>query len=404
MRKNFQDVLDSAINQVKMLRQLGVMGLFFLEVDHFEDDGVVAVSDGKKYINVAGYSYLGISQRREISGAVAECASSLGVGSHGSRVIAGTNALHIRLEERLAEIHGKEACAVFNSGTAANLAAVSVLVGKGGIALVDELSHRSILDGARLAKGARVEKFKHNDTEDLKSKLEILLEEDRNILVVCEGVYSMDGDVAPIDDISHVCKTYDVPLMVDEAHSIGVVGATGGGVSEHFSLPPDAIDVKMGTMGKAMPGYGGFICGTREIVDAVRAQGASYFFSGALPAYVMAANLKSLEIAAESPHERMDKLRSSADSLRAKLNAEGLDTGDSQTCIIPVMVGDEMQCYGYAKLCLDKGLWAVPISWPAVPFGEARLRVSISASFTEEHIQKAADILVSAAKEFGVLD
>lgn len=401
----FKKVLSKANQQADMLKQLGVFDLYFKEIDHFEENGVIAVTkSGARILNLAGYSYLGLSQHPEIAGAVADSAQEIGVGTHGSRVVAGTNSLHVALEEFLADLHGKEAAMVFNSGSATNQAAASVLVGKGGIAIIDELGHTSIFDGVKLAKDSKRVRFKHNDPADLDLKIEEAKEEGKNIVVFIEGVYSMDGDVAPVPEIAAVCKKHDVPLYVDEAHSFGVVGKTGKGVVEHFNMSTDDIDIKMGTLGKGIPGCGGYVAASREVIDAIRTNGTAYVFSAALPTYVMAGNLKALEISRQGAEERMERLHKVAADLKGKLNDAGLDTGDSVTCIIPVMVGDEMSCYGYAKACLEKGVWAVPITWPAVPFGEARLRVSMSAAFTDDHVQQTADALISAAKEFGILD
>jgi len=282
---------------------------FFQNVIEDSHDGRVLVKSHGEMIMLGSYSYLGLLGHREIGDAAANAIRKYGTGTHGVRLLAGTLPIHGELERKVAEIKGCEAAMVLSSGYLTNLTAITSLVGRGDFVVSDKLNHASLVDGCRLS-GAHMVRVNHNDMQDLEEKLKNISTEG-NILVVADAVFSMDGDIYDLPRASKICRKYGALLMLDEAHSLGVIGKTGRGIEEHYSLGPDSYDIKMGTLSKAIPSVGGYLAASSEIIDMMRHNGRGFIFSAALPPAQAAAALKALEVL-QAETWRVDKLHRNA--------------------------------------------------------------------------------------------
>jgi glycine C-acetyltransferase len=354
--------------------------------------------DGRWMLMFSSYSYLGLIGHPEVNAATREAVDAFGAGCHGARLIAGTTELHQRLEREVADFLRAEAAVVFNTGYVTNLATVAALAGEGDWVIGDEYNHASIADGCRFS-GARVLTFRHNDPGSLEARLREAGTGGR--LVVVDAVYSMEGDVAPLPEIHRLCERWDALLMVDEAHSLGVLGATGRGVQEHFGLPPDAIGVKMGTLSKSLGSCGGYIAGDAALVDQLRHTARGYLFSVAAPVPQVAAALRGLEVLRREPG-RVAALRENARRLIAGLRRLGFRLTATQTPIVPILCDTQEQTLEMTARCREMGLFVVPIVYPAVPMNSPRVRASVTAAHTEADIDVALDILGRAGREVGL--
>lgn len=347
-------------------------------------------------INLSSYSYLGLVGHPSIEKAAKEAIDTFSTGGHGVRLLSGTNALHNKLERRLADFRGTDSCVTFSSGYNANLSTISALVGHGDYVVSDRFNHASIVDGC-LISGAKFLRFNHNDADHLHKRLQ-QVPEDANVLVVCDGVFSMDGDILNLPKISEVCKENGALLMVDEAHSFGVIGKTGRGIEEHFGLGTDAIDIKMGTLSKAIPSNGGFICASAEIVEYLKHQARGFIFSAAMTPPNAAAALAALDVIEQEP-ERVSRLHSNASTFRSLVSEGGVDTLRSKTAIVPAYCKEDKRAWFLAKYCMDNGVYVHGIPYPVVAKGTARLRCSITANHTEDDIATAADVVCAAFRD-----
>jgi glycine C-acetyltransferase len=347
----------------------------------------------------SSYSYLGLVGHPEVNEAAKAAIDAYGTGSHGARLIAGTTEAHRRFEHEIAGFVGAEAAVVFNTGYVTNLATVAALVGEGDCVLGDEYNHASIADGCRFS-GAEAVTFRHNDPGSLEERLRGA--GGRGKLVVVDAVYSMEGDVAPLPEIVELCDRYDALLMVDEAHSLGVLGATGRGILEHFGLPPDAIDVKMGTLSKSLGSCGGYIAGDSALVDHLRHAARGYLFSVAAPAPQVAAALKGLELLRREPG-RVEILRENTFRFVAGLKRLGFRLTDTRTPIVPILCDTDDRAREMTARCREMGLFVVPIAYPAVPMNSPRVRASVTASHAPADIDLALDILGRAGREAGLI-
>jgi len=314
-------------------------------------------------------------------------------------MIAGTTPIHRELEAELATFTGSEAAVVYNTGYVTNLATIAALVGKGDVIIGDEYNHASIADGGKFS-GAEVVTFLHNDMADLKRRLEAC--GDRTKLVVVDAVFSMEGDIAPLPDIVALCDQYRAMLMVDEAHSLGVLGATGKGIQEYFNLPPNAIDVKMGTLSKSLGSSGGYIAGKLKLIDYLKHTARGFLFSGAMSAPQTAAALTGLRILQREP-ERVSRLQKHTRRLIAELREVGFRLTDTVTPIVPVLCGTEEHTLEMIAGCRERGLFAIPIFYPAVPMNAPRIRLCVTSAHSEADIDTAIGILSEVGREVGLI-
>lgn len=345
--------------------------------------------ESRKMINLTSYNYLGLSTHPEVVEAAVEAMKTYGVGASGAAMLSGTFDQHERFASELAQFKGREDCMLFPSGYAGNLGAIQALMQRGDVLVIDDKCHRSIVDGVVLS-GAQLASFRHNNADSLDEVLEKY--KDRRRLVVVEGVYSMDGDLADLPAIVDVCEHHDVGLYVDEAHSTLVFGETGKGVVEHFDVDSN-VGLEFGTLSKSFGGIGGFICGDRRVIRYMKCYASSFQFSCALPPPIVAAMRKSLEVATRGPELR-DRLWANVAHFRDNLEAMNLDLGESSSQIIPIIIGSSAEkLIEYAMQAQQRGLYLQPIDFPAVEAHARRFRISVSSQLTAEDIDEASTII-----------
>ncbi len=353
--------------------------------------------DGRPVLLLCSNNYLGLADHPRVRGAAAEAAMRWGAGAGASRLISGNMKLHRRLEARLAEFKGYESALLFGSGYLANVGAISALARRGEVVFSDELNHASIIDGCRLSR-AETFVYRHRDTEHLAWGLREA--EGCGALIVTDGVFSMDGDIAPLEELVRLARSHDCRLMVDEAHATGALGPGGRGSVAAAGLSGQ-VDVVMGTLGKALGSYGAYVCAGREIVDYLVNTARSFVFSTAPPPPVLAAALAALELLESHPH-RVDRLQANAATLRSALAGEGLAAGGSGTQIVPVEVGDAERTMELSERILERGVFAQGIRPPTVPEGSSRLRFTVMATHRADELQRAAKLVGAAARETGI--
>ena len=356
--------------------------------------------DGRRLLNFCANNYLGLANHPRLRAAAQAAIDSHGVGPGAVRTIAGTIDLHVQLEERLARFKNAEACISFQSGFAANLATIPALVGRGDVIFSDELNHASIIDGCRLSR-AKVVRYGHNDVADLRRKIEETTEYGRR-LIVTDGVFSMDGDIAPLDQINELSEEFDIMLMVDDAHGEGVLGEGGRGIVDHFGLH-GRVDVEVGTLSKAFGVVGGLVAGKKVIVDWLRQRGRPFLFSSAMTAPDTAACLEAVNVLEEST-ELVERLWANAAIFQEGMKELGFDTGHSQTPIVPVMLGEAPLAQEFSRRLFAAGVFAMAIGFPTVPRGKARIRVMNSAAHSGQDLETALGTFASVGRELGVID
>ncbi len=340
-------------------------------------------------INLTSYNYLGLSTHPEVVQAAVEALEVYGVGASGAAMLSGTFDQHEAFCEELAEFKGTGGCMLFPSGYAGNLGAIQALMQKGDVLVIDSKCHRSIVDGAKLA-GARLATFEHNDPASLDQQLERF--EGKRRMVVVEGVYSMDGDVADLPALLEVCEAHEVPLYLDEAHSTLVFGETGKGLSEHFGVE-GRVGVHFGTLSKSFGGIGGFVCADERLIRYMKCYASPFQFSCALPPAVVAAMRKSLEVARRDETLRR-RLWRNVERFRENLEVLNLDLGDSCSQVIPIIVGaNGEELITMAMAAQERGLYLQPIDFPAVEAHARRFRISVSAQLTEADIDEACNVI-----------
>jgi len=365
-----------------------------------ELDGAWVTTNGRHMLNFASYSYLDLLGHPKIETAAQEALVKYGTGTHGVRLLAGTLPLHDELEKTIARFKGAEAAIVYSSGYVTNLATVAALVGRNDFVICDKFNHASIVDGCLLSQ-ARFLRFRHNDMAGLERRLR-QADPDAGRLVVVDAVFSMDGDVINLPEVSRLCREYGTLLMVDEAHSLGVLGETGHGIEEHFGLE-GAIDLYMGTLSKTIPSVGGYIAGSQELITYLKHTARGFFFSAALPPAQVAAAKASFEVMEEEP-ERVETLRRNVVLFLGGLRARGFNTLNSETPIVPIICGEDERAFQMTKLCQEEGIFVLPVVSPAVPVGLARLRANVTAAHSEEDIAYALDVFERAGKTAGVIE
>jgi glycine C-acetyltransferase len=364
-----------------------------------ERDSAYADLDGRRLLMMSGYSYLGLAGDERVVAAAKAAVDLYGTGNHGVRALAGSIPLHEELEAEVARFADRESSMVFGSGYAANTGTVGGLVGPGDTVFIDKYDHASIVDGCRLS-GATVTRFRHNDVDHLERRLRAA-SPDGVRLVIVDSVYSMDGDIAPLPELRKVCDEHNALLMVDEAHALGVIGRTGRGIEEHFDWQA-RVDVKLGTLSKAIPSMGGWVAGPAELIGHLRYAARPFLFSAALGPAQAAAALESLRILQREP-ERVAHIQHQSARLRQIINAEGLRTQDSETAVLPLIAGSDDAAYDLATTCRKNGVIGLPVVTPAVPNDLARLRIAVTARHTEADIDFAAQAFLTSARECGIL-
>lgn len=356
--------------------------------------------DGKRALNFCSNNYLGLANHPQIVAAAAAATKTHGVGPGAVRSIAGTMDLHLELERRLAKFKGVEAAITFQSGFTANLATIPALVGKEDVIFSDRLNHASIIDGCRLS-GAKIIAYEHNDPRSLEEQIKANLSQFRRALVVTDGVFSMDGDIAPLPALYEVTKKYELLLMVDDAHGEGVLGKGGRGIVDHFGLH-GKVDVEVGTLSKAFGVVGGIVAGSAVVVEWLRQRGRPFLFSSAMTVPDAAACLAAVDLLEEST-TLVDKLWENGRYFKTEMQKLGFNTGASETPITPVMLGEAPLAQQFSRDLFDEGVFAMSIGYPTVPQGKARIRVMISAAHEKSDLDQGLAAFAKVGKKLAVL-
>jgi len=363
--------------------------------------GAWLIVDGQKVLNFCSNNYLGLANHPHLAEAAKKAIDTYGIGPGAVRTIAGTMDIHLELERRLAAFKGVEAAIGFQSGFNANLGAIQALVGSEDIIYSDELNHASIIDGCRLSR-AKVVRYAHCDPDDLHRQIEENRGNGaRRELIISDGVFSMDGDVAPLDKIFEVAKKFDCLLMVDDAHGEGVLGKGGRGIVDHFELH-GKVDVEIGTLSKAFGVVGGVAAGSKSIVDWLRQRGRPFLFSSAMTVPDVAACLAALDLLEESS-ELVDRLWENTDYFKHEMLGLGFDTGVSTTPITPIMLGKAPLAQKFSRRLFEEDIFAMALSFPTVPRGKARIRVMISAAHSRDDLNKGLKSFETVGRELGVI-
>lgn len=392
------DIFDKAFNYTAA-REMQAVGLYpyFLPLE--DTEGTEVVIDGRRILMIGSNNYLGLTTDPRVRKAAMEAVARYGTSCTGSRFLNGTLALHKEAEARLANYVGKEAALVFSTGYQVNLGVISCLVGRGEVVIADKDDHASIVDGCMLALG-ELRRFSHNDLGHLDRVLSNL-EPEVGRMVVVDGVYSMGGDLAPLPELVEICQRHKARLMVDDAHSIGVMGG-GRGTAAHFGVT-DQVDLIMGTFSKSFASLGGFIAGDESVIHYIQHNARSLIFSASMPASNVAAVLAALDIMENEP-ELVDRLWEVTERMRAGLKQLGFRMGPSCTPIIPIIIGEMEQTFIAWKMCFEAGLYTNAVVAPAVPPDQCLLRTSYMASHTDEQIDRALNILGQVGRELGLID
>ncbi len=362
-------------------------------------DGRIVIN-GVEVLNFCANNYLGLANHPRLKEAAKKAIDEYGIGPGAVRTIAGTMTLHTQLEERLARFKGVEATVTLQSGFTANLAAIPALVGKGDVIFSDQLNHASIIDGCRLSR-AQIVAYEHNNVDDLRRKIAETTEYGRR-LIVSDGVFSMDGDIAPLPALYEVAKEHDILLMVDDAHGEGVLGRGGRGIVDHFDLH-GKVDIEVGTMSKAFGVVGGIVAGKQVIIDWIKQRGRPFLFSSAMTVPDVAACLEAINML-ESSEELVHRLWQNAEFLKKEMANMGFDVGHSTTPIIPVMLGEASLAQDFSRKLLENGVFAMAIGYPTVPQGKARIRVMNTAAHSQSDLEEALDAFSRVGKALGVIE
>ncbi len=361
--------------------------------------GAWLVVDGQRVLNFSSNNDLGLANHPRLVEAAKRAMDTHGVGPAAVRSIAGTMDLHLELEERLARFKGVEAAVTFQSGFMANLATIPALVGRGDVIFSDRLNHASIIDGCRLSR-AQVVAYEHNDPDDLRQQIAATTEYRRR-LIVTDGVFSMDGDIAPLPEIAQIASEHGILLMVDDAHGEGVLGRGGRGIVDHFGLHGQ-VDVEIGTLSKAFGVVGGVVAGNKVIADWLRQRGRPFLFSSAMAVPDIAANIAAVDLLEEST-ALVDRLWRNAEYFKQQMQSLGFDTGETQTPIVPVMLGEAPLAQQFSRRMFEEGVFVMALGFPTVPLGKARLRVMNSATHSRDDLDKTLESFARVGRELGVI-
>jgi len=394
-----QNPLQYISDQLRELHLKGVAGkLRVLE----GEQKPVCIFDGKEVINLASNNYLGLTTHKALRKAAVEAAKKYGAGAGAVRTIAGTMQLHMQLEEQIAKFKNVEACVVFQSGFTANAGTVSAVLGKEDLIISDELNHASIIDGARLSR-ATIKVFKHKDTKDC----ERILEEHRDFpgkkLIITDGVFSMDGDIAPLPELCTLAEKYNCIMMVDDAHSSGVLGRGGRGTVDHLDCH-GRVHIQVGTLSKAIAVMGGYVCGSRDLIDFLYLRARPFLFSTSHTPATAAACMAAFTLLDSPEGERLlKKLWANTKTFKRELKKRGFQSKVSETPIVPIHVGDAARAFEFSRKLFEAGVFLPAVGYPTVAEGKARLRAIVSAGHKKDQLVKAADILAEVAKPLGII-
>jgi 8-amino-7-oxononanoate synthase len=392
------DVFEKCLKILEQTQGLRTSGhyFFFRKLESPQDSEVVV--NGNRVIMIGSNNYLGLTNHPRVKEAAIKAIEKFGSGCAGSRFLNGNLEIHEELEMKLARFFRKEAALVFATGYQTNLGTISALLGRNDVAIIDKYDHASIIDGCRLSFG-RVKKYRHNDMKDLERVLEA--NQTKGKLIIVDGVFSMEGDIADLPGIVKLAKVHGARVMVDDAHGIGVLGTGGRGTAEHFDLE-DQVDLIMGTYSKSLAAIGGFVAGSREVINFIKHIGRSMIFSASLPPSLVASVSAALDIIEEQPQLRKQLWKNTYKMLQSYKEL-GYDTGTSETPIIPIVIGDSMKVYEMTKLLFERGVFVNAVVSPAVPPGRELLRTSYMATHTEEQLDKVLDAFEKVGKQLGVI-
>jgi glycine C-acetyltransferase len=362
----------------------------------------VCVFDGREVINLASNNYLGLTTHKALRKAALEAVRKYGAGAGAVRTIAGTMRIHMELEEQIARFKNVEACVVFQSGFTANAGTVSAVLGKEDLIVSDELNHASIIDGCRLSK-ATIKVFKHRDTKDCERILQESVNWNGHTLLITDGVFSMDGDVAPLPELCELAQKYNCIMMVDDAHASGVLGRGGRGTVDHLGCH-GRVHIQVGTLSKAIGAMGGYVCGSRDLIDFLYLRARPFLFSTSHPPATAAACQAAFTLLDSPEGERLVKrLWSNAKFFKRELKKRGFHFEGSETPIIPIQVGDTAKAFAFSQKLFDAGVFAPAVGYPTVAEGKARIRVIVSATHKREQLLRAAQTLEDVAKPLGII-
>jgi 8-amino-7-oxononanoate synthase len=396
-KKGIMDIFQKCYqySTVKEAKELGIYP-YFIPLD--ENEGTEVIYQGRHIIMCGSNNYLGLTTHPEVRQAAIDAIDRYGTSCTGSRFLNGNMSLHEKLEAELAEWVGKEAALVFSTGMQVNLGTISSIVGRGDIVILDKEDHASIVDGAWLSSG-KIERYRHNDVDHLERVLESLPEDTAKLLVV-DGLFSMEGDIAPLPEIIPLCKKYGVRLMVDDAHAMGVLGG-GRGTAAHFTMT-DGVDLIMSTFSKSFASIGGFIAGDHDVVDYIKHKARSLIFSASIPPANTATALAALKIMRTEP-ERIERVNQIGEKMRKAYQSLGFDTGTSVTPVIPIIIGDDKLTFLTWKMLFENGVFVNPVISPAVSPGRQLLRTSYMATHTDEQLDRVVEIFKKVGKELGLI-
>ena len=389
----------------RTLDELRAKGTYFKLRGLDDQQAPVCHYDGREVVNLASNNYLGLANHAKLIEAALAATRAFGVGSGAVRTIAGTMRIHMELEEKIASFKNVEACVVFQSGFAANAGTVSAILGKEDFILSDELNHASIIDGARLSR-ATIKVFRHKDAAHCEELLQSLANEPGHKLVITDGVFSMDGDIGPVDKLAPLAEKYGAIMMVDDAHASGVLGRNGRGSVDHFGMH-GLVDVQVGTLSKAIGALGGYVCGSRDLIDYLYHRARPFLFSTSHPPSVAATCIAAFDILEKEP-ERILRLWSNTRYFQGELkrvgfNIGGVNTPATETPITPIIVGDGRAAMEYSRALFDEGVMATGIAFPTVPEGKARIRAILTSEHTKAQLDRALEVFERVAKRLGIL-
>jgi glycine C-acetyltransferase len=370
-----------------------------------DEQAAVCTFDGKKVINLASNNYLGLTTHPKLREAALEATRKYGVGSGAVRTIAGTMKIHMELEEKIARFKNVEACVVFQSGFAANAGTVSAVLGKEDFIISDQLNHASIIDGARLSR-AKILVFEHKNIAQAEERLASVKNESGKKLLISDGVFSMDGDIGPLPALCELAEKYGAIMMVDDAHASGVLGRNGRGTIDHFKMH-GRVDIQVGTLSKAIGSLGGYVCGTRDLIDFLYHRARPFLFSTSHPPSVAATCIAAFDVLENEP-ERIEKLWENTRFWKKELALLGFDIGGkstpaSETPITPIIIGDGKLTMDLSRELFKEGVMGTGIAFPTVPEGKARIRTIVTATHTQEELKQALEVLKRVGKRLGIV-
>jgi glycine C-acetyltransferase len=394
--------LSYLTDQMNQLRQKGTHASLRVLTDAQAPECTV---DGKHVINLASNNYLGLTTHPKLREAAIEATRKYGVGAGAVRTVSGTMDIHMELEEKIARFKNTEACVVFQSGFTANAGTVSAILGKDDFIISDELNHASIIDGARLSK-AKIKVFRHKDVAHAEELLKEVAGEPGHKLIITDGVFSMDGDIGPLPALCDLADKYGAIMMIDDAHSSGVLGRNGRGTVDHFKQH-GRVDIQVGTLSKAIGALGGYVCGSKELIDFLYHRARPFFFSTGHPPSVAASCIAAFDVLEQEP-ERIDKLWGNTRFFKKELGLLGFDIGGrntpaSETPITPVIVGEGRLAMEFSRALFEEGVFTPGIAYPTVPEGKARIRTIMTATHTQDQLTKALEIMKRVGKKMGII-